>query len=64
VEFLSSFLEDHRSATFILAAAVASSSVWANVAGGAYRSFLNTQVGVSLGSLAVGLSMREIPVRA
>jgi Na+/H+ antiporter NhaA/protein-disulfide isomerase len=39
---------------------MAFSLLWANLAGGAYRSFWNAHVGVSLGSHTVELSTREI----
>jgi Na+/H+ antiporter NhaA/protein-disulfide isomerase len=60
VEFLRSVLADRRGGTLILLGSMVCSLLWANVAGGTYRSFWNVDVAVSFGSHSAGLSMREL----
>jgi Na+/H+ antiporter NhaA/protein-disulfide isomerase len=60
LEFLRSFLGDHRGGTLSLVVAMVVSLLWANLASDAYQSFWNTEVEVSLGAHAAALSVRDI----
>jgi hypothetical protein len=58
VEFLRSYLADHRSGTLIVLGAMICSLLWADLASHTYLSFWSTELSVSIGRHVAELSTR------